>query len=75
VLSYCRERKKMVALTGIERVNFQFSSVRLSLSECKHVQFVRRGLLQTRHGGLACQRGASAQAEIGPEIVARLMSG
>jgi hypothetical protein len=50
----------MVALTGIERVNSQFSAVQLGLSECKHVQLVRRDAPETRHRVLACQRGASA---------------
>jgi hypothetical protein len=31
----------MAALTGIERANFQFSSVQLGLSECTYVQLVR----------------------------------
>src|SRR5262245_7404438 len=62
----------MVALTGIECVNFQFSSVQFGLSVCKYVQFVPRGVLQMHHGGLACQRGASARRNwprIVPEIV------
>ena len=50
----------MVALTGIERVNSQFSSVQFGLSQCKYVQFVRRDLPETCHRPLACQRGASA---------------
>lgn len=50
----------MVALTGIERAKVRFSSVQLGLSECKHVQLVRRDLPERRHKVLACQRGASA---------------
>ena len=50
----------MLALTEIERATFQFSSVQLGLSECKHVQLVRGGLPEICHRVLACQRGASA---------------
>ena len=34
-------QKKLVALTGIERVKFQSSSVQLGLSRCIWVQLVR----------------------------------
>ena len=42
--------KKLVALTGIERVLSQFGSVHLSLSRTRCVQFVRPNLAKTRHG-------------------------
>jgi len=50
----------MVALTGIERVTRQFSTVQLSLTDTKHVRFVRREMPKVRYECLACQRGASA---------------
>lgn len=54
----------MVALTGIEGANCQFSSVQLGLTDSKYVQFVRHEMRKVRHEGLACQRGASATAQI-----------
>jgi integrase len=51
--------RNSAALTGIERANFQFSSVQLGLSQCKYVQLVRRDLAETCHRALACQRGHS----------------
>lgn len=47
--SGCKLLKGLVALTGIECASPQFSSVHLSPSDSKYVQFVRLGLPQTCH--------------------------
>jgi hypothetical protein len=53
----------VVALTGIEGANYQFSTVQFGLTDGKYVQLVRREMLKVRHEWLACQRGASAAAK------------
>src|SRR5438034_11559786 len=53
----------MVALTGIERANFQFSSVQLGLSECKYVQLVRREAPKTSHGRPTLSLGCHSRAK------------
>ena len=64
LLAFLRDARKLLkrlrALTRIERVYRQFSPVQFGLSQCKHVQLVRRDLPERRHRVLACQRGASA---------------
>ena len=61
----------IVALTGIERANFQFSSAQLSLNQCKYLQIrsVRmprpaKNAPQSAGVPARCQRGHS---EVGPE--------
>jgi len=39
----------MVALTGIERANGQFSSVQSGLNACKHLRLVRRWRRKVRY--------------------------
>ena len=47
-----RVYEELVALTGIERVSVQFSSVQLGLSRCIWVQLVRDGTAKQPYGGL-----------------------
>jgi hypothetical protein len=51
----------MVALTGIEWVRCQFTSVQLSLSRFVSVQFVLPWLAKPPYKTLWCERGVSAR--------------